>query len=248
MSRPMRTAPRTNTAGPIAPIAPIGRPRAAARASYDRIAPVYDLLEGAFEGPARNRGLRALAATRGERVLEIGFGTGHALRRIAAAVGPEGRVVGVDISSRMRDVAARRLATAGLANRVELRVGDALETNLGRDLDAAFMSFALELLEERDMLHLLHGVRDALRPGGRVVVVAMATPRGRPSPVSRLYAWTHRRMPGVVDCRPIPAEDVLANAGLIVRGASRGDLFGLPYAVVGAIRAPSGPAPIPPRP
>ncbi len=229
-----------------APIAPVGRPRDAARASYDRIAPVYDLLEGTFEAGPRRRGIRALALHAGERALEIGFGTGHAIADMARAVGPDGRVVGIDISARMRDVAERRLARAGLTDRVELRVGDAVEEDLGGPFDAAFMSFALELLDERDMLHVLHDVRDALRPGGRVVVVAMATPRGRPSPVSLLYGWSHRRMPGVVDCRPIPAEDVLANAGLVVRGASRGALFGLPYAIVGAVRPP--PEPIAARP
>jgi ubiquinone/menaquinone biosynthesis C-methylase UbiE len=217
-------------------IAPIGRPRSAARASYDRIAPVYDLLEGAFEGPARERGLRALAAADGERVLEIGFGTGHALARLAGAVGASGHVVGIDISPRMRDVAERRLARAGLSGRVDLIVADALERDLAGPYDAAFMSFALELFEEPDMLTLLGAVRDALRPGGRVVVVAMATPEGRPGPVSRLYSWSHRRMPAVVDCRPIPVAELLERGGLAVRGVLRGSLFGIPYAVAGAVR------------
>lgn len=213
-------------------VAPVGRPRSAARRSYDRIAPVYDLLEGAFESGARARGLRVLNAREGERILEIGFGTGHALRSIAQAVGSTGEAVGVDISPRMRDVAARRLKRAGLSDRVRLLVGDALETDLGGGYDGAFMSFALELLEEPDMLALLGAVRRALRPGGRLVVVAMAQPTGRAGLISRGYAWSHRRMPGVVDCRPIPAEEILERSGLQVRGSMRRSLYGLPYAVV----------------
>ena len=173
-------------------------------------------------------------------MLEIGFGTGHALARIADAVGPEGRVVGIDISPRMRDVTERRLARAGLGDRVDLIVGDALEQDLGGPFDAAFMSFALELLEEDDMLALLGAIRTALRPGGRLAVVAMATPEGRPGAISRLYTWSHRRMPAVVDCRPIPVADLLGRAGFEVQGVLRGSLFGIPYAIAGGVRPTTG--------
>ena len=50
----------------------------------------------------------------GERVLEIGFGTGHSLVALAAAAGEDGRVDGVDISEGMADVAGRRLKKHGL--------------------------------------------------------------------------------------------------------------------------------------
>lgn len=68
--------------------------KAAARAFFDKISAFYDLLAEHSEGPVRQTGLDKLALASGERVLEIGFGTGHSLVRLAQAVGPEGRVFG----------------------------------------------------------------------------------------------------------------------------------------------------------
>ena len=56
------------------------------RAYYDKIARVYDLLAEHTEQPMREKGLALLAARPGERVLEIGFGTGHCLVELAEAV------------------------------------------------------------------------------------------------------------------------------------------------------------------
>jgi len=49
------------------------------RAFYDKISGVYDLLAEHSEGPVRQTGLDRLALAPGERVLEIGYGTGHCL-------------------------------------------------------------------------------------------------------------------------------------------------------------------------
>jgi SAM-dependent methyltransferase len=85
----------------MAGISPVERPVARARATYDRIAAVYDLAENPFEYRARNRALRLLAVRPGERVLDIGPGTGHALAALAGGAGPSGQVIGVDLSARM---------------------------------------------------------------------------------------------------------------------------------------------------
>lgn len=69
------------------------------RAFYDKIAQVYDLLAERSEEPVRRAGLEMLAARPGERILEIGFGTGHCLLEIARAVGNVWRF-GVPASAR----------------------------------------------------------------------------------------------------------------------------------------------------
>ena len=51
--------------------------KAEAKAYYDKIAGVYDLLTDRTEEPMRVAGLEKLAVASGEKVLEIGFGTGH---------------------------------------------------------------------------------------------------------------------------------------------------------------------------
>jgi len=72
------------------------------RAFYDKISGVYDLLAEHSEGPVRQTGLDELAPATGNRVLEIGYGTGHCLVQLAEAVGQEGKVFGIDLSEGMR--------------------------------------------------------------------------------------------------------------------------------------------------
>lgn len=53
------------------------------RAVYNKISKVYDLLADQSEEPVRRAGLEMLNARPGEKVLEIGFGTGHCLTALA---------------------------------------------------------------------------------------------------------------------------------------------------------------------
>ena len=70
-------------------------------------------------------GLRLLAAAPGEHVLEIGFGTGHILAELANAVGPTGKVFGIDLWENMLDHARSVLSNKRLIDRVSLDCGDA---------------------------------------------------------------------------------------------------------------------------
>jgi ubiquinone/menaquinone biosynthesis C-methylase UbiE len=80
--------------------------KAETKAFYDKISHVYELLAEHSEGPARRAGLEKLAAQPGEKVLEIGFGTGHCLVSLAQSVGPTGTVYGLDLSEGMVRMAA----------------------------------------------------------------------------------------------------------------------------------------------
>jgi ubiquinone/menaquinone biosynthesis C-methylase UbiE len=68
--------------------------------------------------------LQAAAPASGERVLDVGFGTGVTTVPFAEAVGPAGHVTGIDISRPMLEAAQRRIAEHGLSN-VELLLADA---------------------------------------------------------------------------------------------------------------------------
>ena len=103
----------------------VNRTKAQAKESYDKMSSYYDYFAGLFEQKYRNVALKGLNITRGETVLEIGFGTGHCLKQMAEAVGEEGRIYGIDISSGMLAASRRRLEKAGLWNRVELTCDDA---------------------------------------------------------------------------------------------------------------------------
>jgi ubiquinone/menaquinone biosynthesis C-methylase UbiE len=216
-------------------IARVERSPAEARRAYDRLAPVYDLLAGAGEARLREAALRLLHVRGGERVLEIGCATGRALVHLARDVGPTGRVVGVDLSPAMLERARRRLAQSGRGTRVELRPGDALEARLERGCyDAVLLAFTLELFDTPDIPALLARCSDALREGGRLCVAALD--EGGKGPLPRLYAWAHRRFPRTVDCRAIPVRRFIVEAGFGVVEELRADVWGLPAAVVLAVK------------
>jgi len=94
----------------------------AARRFYTRISTVYDALADHDEHRARAAGIALLDPRPGERILEIGFGTGSSIVPIAAAVGASGQVAGIDISPGMKAVAEQRLRAANLPTPVDLRV------------------------------------------------------------------------------------------------------------------------------
>jgi ubiquinone/menaquinone biosynthesis C-methylase UbiE len=113
-------------------ISRVQRSKAEAKAAYDKMSRWYDVLASSSEQPSVRLGLEKLAAAEGEVILEIGFGTGHALVALAEAVGDSGMVYGIDISEGMRSMAQEKLKRAGLAERVVLKLGDADSSRPGR--------------------------------------------------------------------------------------------------------------------
>jgi demethylmenaquinone methyltransferase/2-methoxy-6-polyprenyl-1,4-benzoquinol methylase len=203
----------------------------AARAFYTRISGVYDALADRDEHRARELGLSLLDARPGERVLEIGFGTGSSVVPLAEAVGPAGRVAGLDISPGMQSVAARRVAAANVAAAVELLVAPVPPVPFDdASFDAVFMAFTLELFPEDTTPAVLREVRRSLRSGGRAGIVSMAlgTPAQQHAMAERIYSWMHRHFPHFVDCRPIDVGRTLAAAGFTVTRVERLEIWGLP--------------------
>jgi demethylmenaquinone methyltransferase/2-methoxy-6-polyprenyl-1,4-benzoquinol methylase len=187
------------------------------KAFYDKIARVYDLLAERSERPMREAGLRLLAAAPGERVLEIGFGTGHCIVELARAVGPSGQVCGIDLSAEMCRLASRLAEEQGVADRVELTCGDAEHLPYeSATVDGVFMSFALELFDTPAIPEVLAECRRVLRPGGRIGVVAVSK-EGKQGLVVKAFEWTHRHFPNLVDCRPIHVARALEDAGFAIQ-------------------------------
>jgi demethylmenaquinone methyltransferase/2-methoxy-6-polyprenyl-1,4-benzoquinol methylase len=210
----------------------VTRTKAQAKESYDRMSSFYDYFAGAFEQNYRNMALKRLNVTRGEIVLEIGFGTGHCLRQMAEAVGEEGKVYGIDISSGMLAVSRRRLKRAGLWNRVELTCDDAMKMPYADNkFDAVFTSFALELFDLPEIPQVLAEIRRVLRPQGRIGVISMSKGDST-SLLLRSYEWLHQKLPQYVDCRPIHVEQSIKDAGVVIQHKERVSLLGLPGDIV----------------
>ena len=205
--------------------------KAETKAFYDKIAHVYDLLAEHSEGPIRRAGLEKLNAQPGEKILEIGCGTGHSLVSLAQSVGTTGRVFGLDLSDRMLDVARANLRNAGLADRVELSTGDAVQLAFpAESLDAIFMSFTLELFDTPEIPKVLAECRRVLRRGGRIAVVAVSK-EGERGVMLRVYEWSHRHFPNLIDCRPILARRSLEAAGFRIESAEQKSMW-VPVEVV----------------
>ena len=112
--------------------------------------------------------MRLLSLKPSDSVLEIGFGHGQTVERIAAAV-PEGRVIGIDHSEAMTQLAARRIQRAGAAGRVDLRTGDCASLPFAdRQFDKALSVHTIYFWT--DPLACLREVRRVLRPGARFVL------------------------------------------------------------------------------
>jgi demethylmenaquinone methyltransferase/2-methoxy-6-polyprenyl-1,4-benzoquinol methylase len=205
------------------------------RAFYDRISSAYDFMADASERPARVAGLEALDLQPGERVLEVGFGTGNEIIDLAGKVGPGGRVDGIDISPGMLAVTQRKLADKHLTTPVELQVADARRLPYADGVfDAAYSSFTLELFPDDDLPVVVAEVRRVLRARGRFGVVSMATvPAGqKPGWMERTYVWMHRHFPHIVDCRPIALAELLSAGGFRILKQIDLNVWSLPVAAV----------------
>jgi arsenite methyltransferase len=113
----------------------------------------------------QRRATRALLALKpGERVLDIGSGPGFLAEEMAAEVGPDGAVYGVDPSESMLAIARRRESS------IEYAAGGALALPYEDEtFDAAIATQVYEYVE--DMPGALTEARRVLRPGGRLLIL-----------------------------------------------------------------------------
>jgi ubiquinone/menaquinone biosynthesis C-methylase UbiE len=116
----------------------------------------------------RSRLREILSPTPGERMLEMGPGTGYYSLDVARWVGPDGTLDVLDIQQEMLDHTLRRAHESSVSNIVPAR-GDAQELPYPDDkFDAAYLSFVLGEVPDQDAV--LRELRRVLKPGGRLVI------------------------------------------------------------------------------
>jgi demethylmenaquinone methyltransferase/2-methoxy-6-polyprenyl-1,4-benzoquinol methylase len=163
-------------------------------AMFDRIAGRYDLVNRVMSFGVdrrwRRRTVDALALPdRERRVLDVATGTGDLAIAIARRH-PRASVVGVDPSAKMLEVGERKLAAAGLAERLTLALGDAQALAFAdASFDGATMAFGIRNVPDRALA--LRELARVCRPGARVCILELGEPEGGVmAPLARFHIRT----------------------------------------------------------
>ena len=165
------------------------------RALYRRLAPHYDRLVGLFRlagarvGTYRRGAVEALRVSPGDTVVDLGCGTGRNFPWLERAVTASGRIVGVDLTDAMLREAGQRVASAGWAN-VDLVESDAADYQFPANVGGVLSTFAMTMVDDYD--GVIRRAAEALRPGGRLAILEMRRPEGRPEWMVRSGSWLLR--------------------------------------------------------
>ncbi|HEY58147.1 MAG TPA: methyltransferase domain-containing protein [Anaerolineae bacterium] len=190
-----------------------GLSQPAAGRLYDRITWLYARLSD-VGGQTKTQALTWRAVRPGERVLEVGCGAGHDLRRWAAAVGPRGLAVGVDLAYALLRLARQR-AAASLVQAKATRLPWPAEV-----FDAVYGAYVLDLLPHEALVPALREWRRVVRPAGRAVMVTMTWGTESFSRVVMgLWSAVYRLSPPAIcaGCRPLSVAPAAREAGWHIR-------------------------------
>ncbi len=192
----------------------------------------YDWLVGALTlgraGALRRQTVRLAQIQPGERVLEVGCGTGDVALRARAAAGPAGAVVGIDPAPEMIARAQRKAARR--------RVGIDYRVGVVEALDFPDASFDV-VLSSMMMHHLppslkhrgLAEIRRVLKPGGRLLVVDVTRPTTRQGRLMRTLALHGGARTGAQDLPALLRDSAFTR---IEAGPIRSQVISLPLGFV----------------
>jgi ubiquinone/menaquinone biosynthesis C-methylase UbiE len=155
-----------------------------------RTAHVYDLASDGYDHPALSfwerfgaRTVERAAPRAGARLLDACCGTGASALPAAARVGPDGSVLGIDLSDRMLDLARAKARARGLGN-VTFRRGDILSAGLPeKSFDAVICVFGVFFIE--DMAAAVRALHRLVAPGGTLSLTSWGS--GAFEPVDSLF-------------------------------------------------------------
>lgn len=141
---------------------------------YDRVVSLYRLI-GLRANAYRESAISQLRLKRGSCVVDLGCGTGLSFPGILERIGPEGRLIGVDITPAMLVQARRRVALQGWEN-VELVHADASTFEFPERAAGVISVGLFGYLS--DFHRVIERAAGALSPGGRLVVLDGKVPDG----------------------------------------------------------------------
>jgi len=214
----------------------------AAREKFDKVAKYYFWIMGALEIKPNNIALKMADIKKGEKVLDIGFGTGWVLERMVPLVGTEHVTYGLDYSQGMKNVTLNNLKKKNLEASVDLVTANVKKMPYpDNSFDVVFVSFLIDLLPLEDIPKALTEIKRVLKPNGRFIIVSMTKKgKGIYRVARRLYEWMYYKWPTVLgyrtSCRPIYIENDILRAGFKINDYLLTSIVGFlfPIAVIKA--------------
>lgn len=181
------------------------------RTAYSRLAPWYDAglwlyrLAGVRVDHYRRLAVEALALRPGDTVVDLGCGTGLNFPLLHAAVGEQGKIIGVDLTEPMLERARQRAEHAGW-DHVELVRSDMARFQLPADTGAVLATLALGTIPDYE--DVVARTAAALSGDARIAIFEMQWPTHWPAWLARFAAWLNRPAgvtPDLVERRPADA-------------------------------------------
>lgn len=182
--------------------------------SHDRLTPFYDQVMGLFmhEMQFKRRLIEQAALRAGQRVLDVGCGTGT-LTILLKHLHPEVAVFGIDIDPHILALARAKVAQAQVLVTLEESSATALPF-LNASFDAVFSSLMIHHLPTHDKRRLFAEAKRVLKPTGGLHIADFGTPR---HPYARLLHPVMRRLEQAADNFDGKLPDLMRAADLNVR-------------------------------
>ena len=162
-------------------------------AMFDRISPKYDALNHMLslnvDKVWRKKTAKAVAKHHPKTILDLATGTAD-LAISLAKYNPKAYIIGMDISEKMLEIGKEKVAQKGLADQIELRLGDAAALPFeDNTFNAVTVAFGVRNFEDLDKG--LAEIFRVLKPGGQASILEFSMPEK--FPIKQLYRLYFKR-------------------------------------------------------
>ena len=161
---------------------------------FDRISPKYDVLNHMLslnvDKVWRKKTAKAVAKHHPKTILDLATGTAD-LAISLAKYNPKAHIIGMDISEKMLEIGKEKVAKKGLANQIELCLGNAAALPFNDNtFDAVTVAFGVRNFE--DLVKGLSEIHRVMKPDGQAVILEFSMPEK--FPVKQLYRFYFKRV------------------------------------------------------
>ncbi len=207
--------------------------------NYNRLSRWYDLLSSSGEFSVVKKTVSLLDIKPGDKVLEIGCGTGKASRLLLNDLGTMDKMVSMDLSAGMLRVAQRKINRKS-HNRQFFVQADASHLPLQENtFNAAFSTFTMEILTEGARFIALSSIFRVLEEGGYFCAAVISNQNNK-NFIMLIYNYLRLRLPHIIDCQPIDLAVQLKATGFKVISSKIVFLWSIPVEIILAQKVPGG--------